>query len=91
MQQRRIVTLVSGTLALALGIALFYHFAEPGTGSRASGEDVASPAAARSPLPEPAAAPAAAAHDDNHATTQTTTFRCPPPWIIVFIVATSSC
>ena len=65
MQQRRIVTTVSGTLALALGVALFYHFAEPGTGSRASGEDVASPAAARNPLPEPAAAPAAAAHGDK--------------------------
>ena len=61
MQQRRIVTTVSGILALALGVALFYHFAEPGTGSQSSREDVAGPAslaAARSSIPEPGAAPA---------------------------------
>jgi hypothetical protein len=61
MKQRRIVTPVSGALALALGIALFYRFAGPGIGEPpplAESVDPARPAETRNSAAELAAASA---------------------------------
>lgn len=58
MKQRRIVTPVSGALALALGISLFYQLAAPGSGENGPGRNDAAPASAaddRTPPAEPAA------------------------------------
>ncbi|MBT8082875.1 MAG: hypothetical protein KJP08_04360 [Gammaproteobacteria bacterium] len=65
MKPRRIVTPVSGALALALGIALFYRFAGPGVGEpppRAENADPAIAAETRKPVAQP---PAASAPEDE--------------------------
>ena len=61
MKQRRIVTPVSGALALALGLALFYRFAGPGSGEpppQGDNADPAIPVETRSSAAKPAAATA---------------------------------
>ena len=74
MKQGRIVTPVSGALALALGIALFYRFAAPGIGEppqAVQNADPANPAGLHSTVAEPDTATAfgdesGAWADDTH-------------------------
>ena len=67
MKQRRIVTPVSGALALALGVALFYRLAGPGGGEPPPPVENADPAAPPETV-NVVAGPAAAATSDNEYT-----------------------